>query len=531
MNSLTFNVISDIHYYAKSTGTVGPEFERKNSSSPMELRHNEEILNALVDQLIADETKIVLVSGDTTHEAEPESHKGAVKLLKRLQDAGKDVYVITATHDFRDSGICYRFTEDGKEEMRATQRDELIDIYRDFGFKQALSVHEKSQSFVAQLAPGFRLFAINDDHNDEGASGIGTDTMEWIDAQLADAKASGEIVICMTHHPMVSPSPFYSIIGAGDLMHEREAIINHLADSGVQFFFTGHTHMQDISYTYTENGNIFYDITTPAPGGYPATYRKATYDADKNMLDVKTVEIEKRPDFDTGGLTLKEYLSKKFFGMIGEMIKCAATDIPMFAKMANGISIRPKVTYRFAWIIKPLAKLLNSLTVKKAAKLSRRENGLKKADYADVADEKVVDLIVEFVTNLYGGDGKYTPDTAIYKITMGVCEVIDSILRTLHIKLSKILKGATSVTDLVRPLLFNEGICDREAVLDLDPKAKVEKKEYDETVKRSRKGPAIVIIGALLVILFLPIEIIAVLTAFTVNKVKYGKIIKELNKS
>lgn len=523
MSKLTFNVISDIHYYAKSVGVTGPEFERKNTSSPMEMRHNEEILDALAEQLIKDETKIILLSGDTTHEAEPESHAGAVKLLKRLQNAGKDVYVITATHDFRDNGICFRYTEKGREEMKAVSRGELMDIYRDFGFRQALSVHEKSQSYVAQLAPGFRLFAINDDKNDDGVSGIGTEAMNWIDAQLEDAKAAGDKVICMTHHPMVSPSPFYSIIGAGDLMHGREEIINHFADSGVRFFFTGHTHMQDISYTLSKNGNIFYDITTPAPAGYPATYRKATYDTDADTLDVKTVEIEEKPAFDMGDLTLKGYLEKKFFGMIGDMIKCAATDIPMFAKMANGISIRPKVTYRFAWIIKPVAKILNSLTVKTAAKISRRENGLKKEDYADIADKKVVDLIVEFVTNLYGGDGKYTPDTPVYKIAIGVCEIFDSILRALHIKLSKLLKGSTSVVDLVRPLLFNDGICDREAILDLDPKAKPKTKTYKETVKKSRKGPAIIIIGALLIIALLPVELVWALCAFTVNKIKYGR--------
>ena len=522
MSRLTFNIISDIHYYAKSVGITGPDFERANTSSPMELRYNEEILDMLADQLIADDAGIVLVSGDTTHNGEPDSHAGVVRLLKKISAAGKDVYAITATHDYQDDGKCVRFTEEGKEDMEATRREELIGLYRDLGFSRAISVHEKSQSYVAQLAPGFRLFAINDDKNDDGASGMGADTLRWIDEQLADAKANGQSVIAMTHHPMVSPSPFYSIIGSGDMMHEHVEIRNHFADSGVSFFFTGHTHMQDISYAYSENGNIFYDITTASPAAYPATFRRATIDTEANTLDVRAVKIDREPTFDTGGLPLEDYLSEKFFGMIGRMIKCAATDIPMFAKMANGISIRPRVTYRFAWIIKPLAKLLNSLTVKTAAKISKRENGLKKEDYADVADRKVVDLIVEFVTNLYGGDGAYTPDTAIYKITMGVCEIIDSILRALHIRLSKLLKGATSVCDLVRPLLFNDGICDEKAVLDLDPKAKVEKKVYEDTVRKSRKGPAIVIVSALLVLIFLPVELIAVLSAITVNRIKYG---------
>ena len=527
MSKLEFNVISDIHYYAKSVGVSGPEFDRANSSSPMELRHNEEILNALVDRLIEDETKIVLVSGDTTHEGEPDSHAGCVKLLKRLQDAGKDVYVITATHDFQDDGLCWRYTENGREKMPATDRSELMGIYHDFGFRQALSVHEKSQSYVAQLAPGFRLFAINDDHNDEGASGIATNTMAWIDEQLEDARANGQKVVCMTHHPMISPSPMYSLIGAGDMMHEHVPIRNKFADSGVRFFFTGHTHIQDISYIYSENGNIFYDITTPAPAGYPATYRHAVYDSVANTLDVKAVRLERDPGFDTGGKPLEEYLRQKFFGMIGDMVGYAATDIHMFAKMANGISIRPWTTYRFAWIIKPIAKILNKLKVSTAAKLCRRETGLKKADYADVADKRVVDVIVELAQNLYGGDGCYTPDTSIYKITMGVCGVIDSIIRTLGIKLNKLLKGTSSVSDLIRPLLYNDGICDEAAVLDLDAKAQIKTAQYEDTVRKSRKGPAIIIIGALLIIALLPLELITVAAAYVVNKIRYGKLMKK----
>lgn len=527
MNSLTFNVISDTHFYSKEVGIVGPEFEKANNKSPMDLKNSEEICDALADQLIADETKIILLSGDVTSNGEPESHQAALRFLNKLKSAGKAVYVITATHDYQDSGFANRFTPEGKEPLPTLPREEMIKLYHDFGYNQAITVHEESQSYICRLEDGFLLFAINDDHNDDGWSGISTPCMKWIEENVKKAKENGDAIIMMTHHPMVSPSPFYSIIGAGDMMHEHVELRDKFADMGVNFVFTGHTHMQDISYAYSENGNIFYDITTAAPVGYPGTFRKAILNKEDNTLDVNSIKLNIVPDCELQGGNIEEHLQEKFFGMIKNILIAAGKDLPTFARMADAISIRPYVSYRFGWIIKPIGKILNKLKVKHVAAICKKETGLKKSDYADVADMKVLDLIMEFVTNLYGGDGKYSPDTAVYKITMGACGIIDSIMNVLGIKLSKILKGSTCVADLVKPLLFNDGICDEKAVLNLDPKTKIEVKQYNDTVKKSKKGLPLLILIVLLVIILLPVEILYFGSSFLINKIKYGKLMKK----
>ena len=43
---------------------------------------------------------IVLIAGDLTYNGELESHKEMIAKLYRLKNAGKRVFVITATHDF-----------------------------------------------------------------------------------------------------------------------------------------------------------------------------------------------------------------------------------------------------------------------------------------------------------------------------------------------------------------------------------------------------------------------------------------------
>ena len=147
-------------------------------------------------------------------------------------------------------------------------------------------------------------------------------------------------------------------------------------------------------------------------------------------------------------------------------------------------------------------------------RLCKKESGLKKADIADIADNKVTDFILELVQNLYCGDSPYGPDTREYKLTCGVLNIIDSFLDTIHLSIGKFLKGATSVRGLVEPLLWNPGYCDAEASLPLypvydsenpAPAEMFEEKKFDDPVKKSKKGPLVLIILILLVILLLAI--------------------------
>ena len=82
----------------------------------------------------------------------------------------------------------------------------------------------------------------------------------------------------------------------------------------------------------------------------------------------------------------------------------------------------------------------------------------------------------------------------------------------LHLKIGKFLKGAESVRGLVEPLLWNPGYCDAKATLPIypiydenNPAPKREEKAFNDTVKKSKKGPLILLILILLVILLLAV--------------------------
>lgn len=526
---LKIQFITDIHHYSRKVGTEGKAYEKAESKSQKVIKDTDLVLNEAWNILCEDKsTDIVVVAGDTTRDGEIDSHKEVIDMLHDLQKRGKRVYVITATHDFRDGGVADGYVGDEVVKVPAVEnRQDLWDMYYDFGPSEAIATHRESMSYVVQLAPGYRLFALNDDTNfkpeGERGSGFSDDCMAWIMEQLRDAQEHDQYVIAMTHHPMIAPSPFYAIIGKGDMQRNHETTREIFADAGLHCMLTGHTHIHDISYVTTEKGNRFYDIACGAAIGCPPTMRTVVVDPKNAKIDVDTIMIKNVPGMDTDGKPFDEYMKGFFFGMIGEVIWAMGNDIDRLAEMTPAFSIPGEKVKKLGWLIKPIGKFLNKLTFKKAWRLCKKESGLKKEDIADIADKRVVDLILELVQNLYCGDSPYGPDTREYKLTCGVLNVIDSFLDTIHLNIGKFLKGATSVRGLVEPLLWNPGYCDAKATLPLypiyddenpAPAEMFEKKHFDDPVKKSKKGPlvlACLILAVLLVIAVLVLIVIGII--------------------
>ena len=255
------------------------------------------------------------------------------------------------------------------------------------------------------------------------------------------------------------------------MMGGHEKRVQQCADLGIQFMLTGHSHIQDVSYAISEAGNIFYDLSTPALCGYPGTIRMLTLDPAVGEVRLSSDFITEPVALNFGGRTLQEHFETQFIGMIRDVILAAGSDINRFADMATAFSVKKKLSYRIGWLIKGPAKFLANLKIGTVGNWTRAETGLSKADYASIKEEKALDFIISLVLGLYGGDAPYTPDTPYYKITCGMLNIIDSILRALHINLGKLVKGANSVRSLVEPLLYNAGVCDEKAVLPIYPVA------------------------------------------------------------
>ncbi len=532
---LTLTVLTDTHYYSKENGTEGKAYDFANAKSQKLLAESEEVLDTAFEQIAADcKSNIVLICGDLTNNGELNSHKEFIQKLRNLKNSGKSVYVITATHDFRAEAVSDAYCGDEKLKTPAASRDILFDMYREFGPDESIAVHRESMSYVVQLCDGYRLFALNDDTNLNNKSGFSDECFNWISERAKEAREENQFIIAMTHHPLIAPSPIYEIIGKGDMLGDYKTRIEQLADLGIQFIFTGHTHIHNTSAYQSPKGNVLYDICTSSPIGYPGAYRSVTFNPDFNNVAVSTEFINTPEIFKSDGRELSNVLEEQLIGVIKDMIKTAGEDINRLADMVVAISIKPKLVYKFGWIIKPIFKLLNSLKVGTVAKWTKKETGLKAKDYKNIKDIKVVDIIAELVLNLFGGESKYPPQTPTYKITIGFLSVLDSILRILHIDLKKITKVSSSLVDLVEPLLYNPKIDSYEAVLEIysfnksagENFKKLSFPEVQKTVKNSQKGLPIIIITILLLIITLPIWILLLLAGFIINQIKYGDKLK-----
>lgn len=519
---LKVQIITDPHYYSRTSGTEGKAYKKAESKSQKVIKDSDLVIDTAWDMLCEDtSTDIVLLAGDTTKDGEIASHQEFIEKLRELKSRGKRVYVITATHDYQDDGLADGYKGDDKIKVPAATRDMLWKMYYEFGPSEAISYHLPSMSYVVQLCDGYRLFALNDDRdvddNGPASSGFSESCKNWIYEQIEDAQKNDQYIIAMTHHPMIAPSPFYAIIGKGDLQGHHDENVEEFADRGINCIFTGHTHIHDISFKRTEKGNIFYDVSTAALIGYPPTMRTAVIDPANGKITVETQYIEQVKGLDTDGKSFPQYIKDFFIGMIGEVLWAAGNDIDRLAEMTDAFSVPGEKVKKLKFIIKPIGKFLNSLTIGKIGKWTKAETGLKPEDYEDIKDRKVLDFILEAVTNLYGGDAPYTPDTREYKIAMGLLSIIDSFLDTIGLKIGKLLKGCESASSLVEPLLYNAGICDEKAELKLFPLYREKnpnpelieeekKPKYENTVKKSKKGPWI--LAALIVLAILLIAVV-----------------------
>ena len=313
MHELNFYLITDTHFFKNSLGARGEEYDNFMRFEQKCFAETENINRSVFDWLkTADEADIVLVAGDLSFNGEKESHLGFIELLKELKESGKKIFVVTADHDFKDAP--FAFDETGRLTPEGTKRDELFDLYYDYGFGEAIAIDRKHLSYVAQLGDGVRLLALNNDYDGREYD---REQLEWIREQAQKAKDDGQIMFAMNHYPLLPGQPLFSLIPSA-VQKNSGAVTTMLADLGVHLVFTGHMHNQSINFKVTPSGNKFYDVCTGSIIADPAIIRHVTIKED-NTVDIKSIPT---PDFewDTNGKGCKQYLSDMFDSMILNML-------------------------------------------------------------------------------------------------------------------------------------------------------------------------------------------------------------------
>lgn len=432
---LKFHLITDLHHYAPSLGVTGSAFEWRSHSDQKCMAETGAIIDAAIDWLLQSDIDIVLVAGDVSCDGEKESHLDLIPKLRRLKEGGKRVILITATHDYSDNPK--RFVGDERLPATPTPREELPELYHDFGLDEAIACNAQTHSYVVQLAPGWRLLALNDDGDGRAFCGYFEDHLNWILDQVRLAHAAGDEVLAMTHHPVLPPSPIYPLFSRRDMLGDFENTSAILADAGVQFIFTGHTHMQNIAAKTTKKGNTIYDINTSSLVGYASAIRTVTVYDDR--VDIQSDHID-HFDWDLRGMTVDEYLKSVFDRLLNDIFDSMAYDIPQLSRLAGGFSVEAETILKLRIPLSLAGKALQKMTIGKLARLLC----ISKDIAPEVKPILLKDVVIEIVRNIYCGDEPYTPDTPMYQAFNRIMERIKPIVKRM-----KNSDGILNILDII----------------------------------------------------------------------------------
>lgn len=436
MDSFSFFLVTDTHYYDTSFKRTGNAYEKRSKTDQKCVAETPAIIDAGFEQLAADhDTDVILIPGDLVYRGEYQSHVGFRDRLYKLKEQGKRIYLITARHDYCEDGEPVEFEGDELIPVKGMPRAELRDFYKDFGFDAAISEHKESMSYVAQLADGIRLLALNCDGDCKDFKGIWDNQMQWALDEIRRAHDEGQYIFAMTHYPLLPFSPVMNLIGDAKLT-DWEKRANEFADAGLDLIFTGHMHAQAITDYATKNGNRITDVQTGCFVGCPCAYRKITFNSD-NRAEIKSYTINDF-EYDKQGKTAAEYFQWRFDRMIN-------------LKMDE---ILPA----------PAKKILDKFTLKKLGRLL-----FFKVDKS-IENRLAKDVGVELVRNVFEGNEPYVNGTPMYEAMAKLLKRLHPITHIVEKKMGVKNPVLSDIDSFVLSMIGDERQRDYDTVLNLNYK-------------------------------------------------------------
>lgn len=437
MKPVSFYLVTDTHYFENALEAGGPAFEKNMLTEQYFVKESSAIVKSVFERISEDkETDIVIIPGDLTKNGEKESHKSFIKELHRLKENGKKIFVITAGHDYNDSA--YVLKGDGRVPVESTDFDDLCEMYRDFGYGDAIAIDEPTHSYMAQITEEIRMLAICCDSKGQPKGAMDERHMAWAKEQLDKAKKDNCSVFAICHYPIIPSVPAFDLVGDAKIKEWRK-VASFLADNGVELILTGHMHIQSINEFYSEKGNRLIDICTSCLVGSPAKYRKITID-ENSVLKVKSIDVE---DFglDLNGLTAQEYFHNHFAEAIVNRVRGA---------LSGG---------------KGVIKHLKAFGSKRFEKITvgtiKRLFFIKKDKSFD--DKKLTSLVGEVGVGIFLGDGPHIEGTPVHNLISGILNRLSFVLKKVEPKLAKDGNKVDLKNMLLDTIGNNKGFSDNNA--------------------------------------------------------------------
>ncbi len=306
----TFAVVSDCHYFATSLGSGGKAFEDYLNEDRKLIAESQAINESVFNTLKNENFNFLLIPGDLTKDGEKVSHTEFAKLLTALEATGKKVYVVPGNHDVSNPHSV-SYSGDNATPTASVTPEEFAQIYKEFGYGEAIAKDPNSLSYIAEPTSGVWLFAMDPCRYKENNSSPITSgqyseaTLAWIKSQLAKAKELGKTVIGMQHHGLVEhfTGQKSNPISKDYVIENWQSVATDFATLGMQAVFTGHFHANDIT-KFTAGGNSIYDIETGSLVTSPCPYRLVSLNNTQMSISTKKVL---NISYNTNGKSFQEY--------------------------------------------------------------------------------------------------------------------------------------------------------------------------------------------------------------------------------
>ena len=237
---------TDLHYQSAACQDDGEAFQTFVAESDGKvIQYLPELLEAFIDQVIAENPSALVLSGDISMNGEEISHQELSYRLHRVQDTGIPVLVIPGNHDINNTNASYYFGEE-KTPAAPVTPEEFYDLYRQYGYDQALSRDQSSLSYVYELDEKNWLLMLDSSQYEpknlvEGR--IKDETLEWARQELEKAREQGIFVLPIAHHNLLSQSRMYT---TQCVMENNTEVIDLLQEYELPLFLSGHLHVQRI---------------------------------------------------------------------------------------------------------------------------------------------------------------------------------------------------------------------------------------------------------------------------------------------
>ena len=270
VNPNNITVFSDTHVLASEQygTTVTPGLQRILRSNEKAIGLTEAILRTAIDDFIASDSPILVITGDLTDDGAKVAHQAVARELARAEAAGKRCYVINGNHDINNRSTSY--VGETTRDIDNVLPELFAQIYADFGFSEAIARDENSLSYVAELTDKYRLIAFDcakydlDPGTDRSVTGrhdphVTPELLVWLEEQLEKCFDDHKEPFIISHFPILSHvGPLF---GSASHVNMQSETLDTLCDGNVAFSFCGHVHQQDIA-TYEFGSKTYYEIET-----------------------------------------------------------------------------------------------------------------------------------------------------------------------------------------------------------------------------------------------------------------------------